>query len=176
MSKVYGILAEFKTPHDIYAAAVKLRAAGYTRWDTFTPFPVHGLDKAMGLPRSKVPFIVLACGLAGFFGAAGMVWFMDAYNYPLVVGGKPYWSPVYPFPVMYECVILLATFGAFFGQFLLNLLPRYHHPVFNAEAFAGASDDAFLVVIEARDPRYNEAGTREQLEALGGFNITLVNE
>jgi hypothetical protein len=176
VSKVYGILAEFKTPHDIYHAAEKLRDTGYTKWDTFTPFPVHGLDKAMGLPRSKVPWVVLACALTGFFGAMVMVWFMDSFDYPVVVGGKPYFSPVYPFPVMYECTILLGTFGAFFGQFLLNLLPRFHHPVFNAEVFERSSDDAFFVVIEARDPKYSEAAVRAQLEALGGFNITLVNE
>jgi len=176
MSKVYGIMAEFKGPHDIYTAAEKLRDAGYRRWDTFTPFPVHGLDKAMGLGRSKVPYIVLLCGLTGFFGAIAMVWFMDSFDYPVVVGGKPYFSPIYPFPVMYECTILLATFGAFFGQFLLNLLPRYHHPVFNLEAFERASDDAFFVLIEARDAKYSEAKTRAELAALGGYNITVVNE
>ena len=152
------------------------RDAGYRRWDTFTPFPVHGLDKAMGLRRSLVPYIVLLCGLAGFFGAIAMVWFMDSFDYPVVVGGKPYFSPVYPFPVMYECTILLATFGAFFGQFFLNGLPRLHHPVFNVEAFERVSDDAFFVVIEARDALYDEAKVRAQLAALGGYNITVVNE
>ncbi len=171
-----GILAQFKGPHEIYVAAEKLRDAGFTKWDTYAPFAVHGLDKAMGLKRSHVPWIVFFCGLAGFITAMGMVWFMDSFDYPVVVGGKPYFNPIYPFPVMYELTILLGTFGAFFGQFLLNGLPRLHHPVFNADIFARASDDGFFVLIEARDPKYSEAATRAQLAAFGGYNITVVSE
>jgi hypothetical protein len=176
VSKTYGILAQFKGPHEIFVAAEKLRDAGFTRWDTFAPYAVHGLDKAMGLPRSKMPWIILVCAVTGFFTAIGMVWFMDSFDYPVVVGGKRYFDLIYPFPVMYELTILLGTFGAFFGQFLMNGLPRLHHPVFNADVFVRASDDGFFVVIEARDPQYNETGTRAQLEALGGYNITVVSE
>jgi hypothetical protein len=176
MSEVFGIMAEFKSPHDIFEAAGKIRDAGFKRWDTFTPFPVHGLDQQMGLRRSKVPCLTLVCGITGFTTGVLITWYMNGYDYPLVVGGKPYWSMIYPFPVFYECTILFSAFGAFFGQFLFNLLPQHYHPVFNSEQFERASDNAFFVVIETRDPLYEETRVRALLESLGAFNITLVNK
>lgn len=179
MSETYGIMAEFKSAQHIYEATAKLRDAGYggsKHWDTFTPFPVHNLDKQMGLPRTHLPWIVLLGGITGFSTGMFITWYMNGYDYPLVVGGKPYWSMVYPFPVFYELTILFSAFGAFFGQFLLNGLPRHHHPVFNSEQFERASDNAFFVLIESRHPRYDEVKTRAQLEQVGAFNITLVNK
>lgn len=179
MSEVYGIIAEFKSPHDIYEAAGKLRAAGYdcsSKWDAYVPFPVHGLEKQMGVGRSHVPWLVLLGGLTGFTTGVLVTWYMNGHDYPLVVGGKPYWSMIFPFPVFYELTILFSAFGAFFGQFLTNGLPRHHHPVFNSEQMARATDDAFFIVIETAHPLYNEERTRQQLQAAGGFNINLVNK
>jgi hypothetical protein len=105
-----------------------------------------------------------------------ITWYMNQHDYPLVVGGKPYWSIIYPFPVFYELTILFSAFGAFFGQFLLNMLPQHYHPAFNSEQFERATDNAFFVLIEARDPLYDEQRTRALLEQVGAFNITLVNK
>jgi len=174
--EIFGIMAEFKTPHDIYEASAKLRDAGFKKWDTFTPFPVHGLEKQMGIGRSHVPWIVLLGGITGFFTGVAFTWYMNGFDYPLVVGGKPYWSIIFPFPVLYECTILFSAFGAFFGQFLLNGLPRHYHPVFNSEQFERSSDNAFVVVIEAADPLYDESKTRALLEQVGAYNIHLVNK
>ncbi len=176
MSDTFGLLAEFKNAHDIYHAAEKIRDAGFKKWDTYTPYAVHGLDKAMGMNRSKVPIIVLICGITGFTTGTLISWYMNGYDFPLVVGGKPYWSPIYPFPVMYECTILFSAFGAFFGQFLLNLLPQPYHPVFNNEHFKRATDDGFFVVIETSDPKFDEKGTRALLESLGAFNLSPVSK
>jgi len=179
MSEVYGIMAEFKSPHDIYEAAGQLRAAGYDcskKWDAYTPFPVHGIEKQMGIGRSHVPWIVLAGGITGFTTGVLITWYMNGFDYPLVVGGKPYWSMIYPFPVFYELTILFSAFGAFFGQFLTNGLPRPHHEVFNSEQFERASDNAFFILIESAHPLFDEQRTREQLARAGGFNIHLVNK
>jgi hypothetical protein len=177
MSEVYGIMAEFKSAQHIYEATGKLREAGFDRsnaWDTYTPFPVHGLEAQMGVRRSKVPCLTLLGGVTGFTTGLLITWYMNSFDYPLVVGGKPYWSPIYPFPVFYELTILFAAFGTFFGQFLFNFLPRHNHPVFNVEQFERASDNAFFVVVEARHPLYEKA--RALLEQTGGFNITVVNK
>jgi hypothetical protein len=177
MSELFGIMAEFKSAQHIYEAAGKVREAGYKAWDTYTPFPVHGLDAQMGLGRARgVPALCLLGGITGFSTGVFIAWYMNKFDYPLVVGGKPYFSLIYPFPVFYELTILFAAFGAFFGQFIFNLLPRHHHPVFNVEQFERASDNAFFVVIEARDPLFDEARTRALLERVGGFNITMVNK
>src|ERR1044072_3476728 len=95
----YGLIATFKTAPDLYHAAEKIRDAGYRYWDCITPFPVHGLDKAMGLKRSIVPRISLAGGITGFCTGMTLIWFTDGFDYPLPVGGQPPFSPTVEFPV-----------------------------------------------------------------------------
>lgn len=176
MSKVYGLIALFDTPREICRAAEHTREAGYQNWDALAPFPVHGLDKAMGLKRSRVPMLSLAGGIVGFFTGMGISWYMGEYNYPLIVGGKPFFSPVFTFPIAYEMTILLAAFGAFFGQFIANRLPMLYHPVMNYDHFPALTDDRFAIVIESRDPLFDREKTRTFLEQLGGREIALVAE
>lgn len=175
-NKIFGLMASFRTTPGAFHAAEKVRDAGYSKWDVFTPFPVHGMDGAMGLTRSKIPVLTFIGGVSGFILGVLITWYMNAYDYPLIVGGKPFWSPIYPFPVMYELTILLAAFGAFFGMFIFNFLPQHYHPVFNHEKFARHSDDTFFIVIETSDPRYDEARTRALLEEVGGEDITAVEK
>ena len=115
--KRFGIAATFNSAAAITAAAEKVRDAGFRRWDCYTPFPVHGLQHAQGLRRSHVSKIVFLCGLTGFLTGTFIAWYMGAVDYRLIVGGKPYFSPIFPFPVMYELTILFSAFGAFFGMF-----------------------------------------------------------
>jgi len=175
---VFGILAEFPTPADLMHAAEKVRDAGYTRWDVYTPFPVHGMDNAMGLKNSKVGWFAFFGGLTGYTTGMLMIWFMNAFDYPIVVGGKPMFSPFSAFPPSYELTILFGAFGALGGMLILNRLPRWHHPLLKHPRFIerGASHDKFFLVIEARDPKYDEASVRQLLESLGGQNIEVVEE
>lgn len=172
-AKTYGLLAEYATTADIYHAAETVRDAGYRKWDVYTPFPVHGMDGAMGLKRSKVPVFTFLGGLTGFCTGLFIVWYMNAFEYPLVVGGKPFFSPIFPFPVFYELTILCAAFGTLGGMFLLNLLPRHHHPVFNHPEWAKFMDDKFALVIETRDPLFDPAATRALLESTGAKVVEL---
>jgi len=158
-SKPHGILAEFETAADIMNAAIQCRDAGFRTWDVYTPFPIHGMDDAMGLKKSLVGWFTFAGGLTGFFGGMLMIWFMNSYDYPLVVGGKPLFTPLFAFPVSYEMTILLGAFGTLFGMFLLNRLPRLHHPLLKNERFKKASDDRFFICIEAVDPKYSPEQT-----------------
>lgn len=175
-SKPFAIMAIFDSPQAIYRAAERVRDSGYRHWDTLTPFPVHGLERAMGLRRSRVPVFVFAGGAVGLFLGFFLAWYTGSYDYPLIVGGKPYFSPIFPFPVAYEMTILLAAFGAFFGQFITNQLPRHHHPVMDHPSFAAVTDDRFALVIETRDPLYDSAQTPRLLQELGGRDIALVND
>ena len=169
--KVYGLIAEFDNPADILHAAKKVRDAGYRRWDTFTPFPVHGLDKAMGLRRSIVPRISLAGGITGFCTGMSMIWWTGAYDYQITVGGKPLFSPMFAFPVSYELTILFTAFATIGGMFFLNGLPMHYHPVLKYDQIKRGMDDTFFIVIEARDPRFNLANTKALLEQAGGKEI-----
>lgn len=171
---LYGLIGTFSKTPAFFEAVAKVRDAGFSRWDTFTPFPVHGLDGQMGLTRSKVPSFTLIGGLIGFTLGCLITWYMNSFDYPLIVGGKPYWSPIYPFPVMYELTILLAAFGTLGGMFVMNLLPRHHHPLFEYEDFLRSSDDTFFIVIEHADPKFERAATEAFLKSLGAEEIHVV--
>ena len=158
------LLAEFDTPGECMHAAEKLRDAGYTVFDTHTPFPVHGMDAAMGMKDSKLGAIVFPIGLTGTTLAFLMMWWMNGVDYPIIIGGKPPYSLPSMIPIMFELTILLSAFGTVFGMFHLNRLPRHHHPIFNSERFASFSNDKFFVSVEATDPKWNVERTRKLLE------------
>jgi len=172
-SNVFGIAATFRTTPDIFHACEKVRDAGFRRWDAYCPFPVHGIHHAMGLKRSRVPVFTFIGGVTGFLTGLAIVWYMNI-DYPLVVGGKPYFSPIFPFPIFYELTILLAAFGTLGGMFIINRLPRHNHPLFDYEKFRKTSDDTFMIVIESTDPFFEEGKVRKLLEEAGGTDIEAV--
>jgi hypothetical protein len=167
----YGLIATFETPAEVYHAAEQVRDAGYKNWDVIAPCPIHGLDKAMGLKRSIVPRISLAGGITGFCTGMSMIWWTGAYDYPLLVGGKPYFSPMFAFPVSYELTILFTAFATIIGMFIVNGLPMHYHPVLKYDKIRRGMDDLFFIVIEARDPRFNSANTSALLQKAGGKEI-----
>jgi hypothetical protein len=162
-TKPHGLLAEFDTAADIFEAAIKCRDAGFTKWDVYTPFPIHGMDDAMGVKKSAVGWFTFCGGLTGFSAGMTMIWFMNKFDYPLVVGGKPLFTPLFAFPVSYEMTILLSAFGTLFGMFFLNQLPKLYNPLLKNVRFKKASDDKFFICIEATDPKYSAEGTRDFL-------------
>lgn len=175
MSQSHGIIASFPDTPAFYHAAEKVRDAGYKKWDTYSSFPVHGMPAAQGQPRSKVPVFTFCGGLAGFTLGLTIVWFMNAFNYPLIVGGKPFFSPVFPFPIMYELTILLSAFGTLGGMFITNLLPQHYNPLFNSDQFLEVSGDRLVIAIESRDAKYDPVATRQFLEEIGGTDIEEVS-
>jgi hypothetical protein len=175
-SKSFGLLAEFETAAEIKQAAIRVRDAGYRHWDVFTPFPIHGMDDAMGLRESRVGWFTFIGGVTGFTLGMSMIWFMNGFDYPLAVGGKPLFSPVYAFPVSYELTILLGAIGSLLGMLFTNRLPRWHNPVFNSERFRRATHDRFFILIESRDPKFSEAATRQLLQTAGSRHVEAVPE
>ena len=167
----YGLIATFERPVDLYHAAEQVRDAGYRHWDCITPFPVHGLDKAMGLRRSTVPRVSLVGGITGFCTGMTLIWFTDAFANRLVVGGKPFFSPLFAFPVSYELTILFTAFATLIGMFVVNGLPMHYHPVLKYDQIVRGLDDTFFIVIESRDPRFNLENTKALLEKIGGTEI-----
>lgn len=176
MAREFGLLAEFETPAAVMHAAQALRDAGLKRFDVHSPFPIHGMDRAMGLGGSKVPWIVLLAGIAGGTGALLLQWWTAAVDYKLVISGKPLFSLPAFIPITFEGVVLLSAFGAVIGMLALNGLPRLYHPLLKVERFARASDDRFFVSVEARDPRYNRAVLLRRLRELGAAQVEVVEE
>ena len=167
----YGLIATFDTAADIYHAAQKVRDAGYKSWDCITPCPVHGLDGAMGVKRSAVPRFSLVGGILGFTTGMSLIFFTGAVDYKLIVGGKPYFSPMFAFPVSYELTILFTAFFTIGGMFFLNRLPMHYHPVLKTDKIVRGLDDKFLIYIETRDPKFDAVATKALLESAGGKDI-----
>lgn len=170
----HGVIATFDTAADIYTAAKKVRDAGFKFWDCITPCPVHGLDGAMGVRRSKVPRFSLLGGILGFTTGMSLIWFTGGYDYQLIVGGKPLFSPMFAFPVSYELTILLSAFFTIGGMFFLNGLPMHYHPVLKTAHIHQGLDDKFLIVIEARDPKFDPEATMSLLQSIGGKDVTQI--
>jgi len=175
-SNAYAIMAEFETPAATLHAAEKVQAAGFRNWDVFTPFPIHGMDRAMGIKNSKVGWFSFIGGCTGYATGMLMIWFMNAVDYRIVIGGKPMFSPFAAFPPSYELTILFGSFGALLGMLFLNRLPRLHHPLLKNRRFALATHDRFFVVIETSDAKFSDNETRRLLESLGSRHIEWVEE
>ena len=173
---IYGLMAEFNTPGDLLRAAEKIRGAGYRKWDCFTPFPIHGIDKVMGYRNSLVGWVALAGGAFMFLNIVGLIWFSNAFDYPLIVGGKPMFSVPMTFVPAYIMMIMGGAFGALLGMFGVNQLPRLHHPLLFKKRFEGASRDKFIIVIGANDEKFCATETKQLLEAIGGANIEIVED
>ncbi|NJK92050.1 MAG: DUF3341 domain-containing protein [Blastochloris sp.] len=176
LSKIHGIGAEFQNAQSLYEAAKKLKSAGFKRWDVYSPYPIHGMDAAMGLPNSKVSFFSLIGGICGATAAFFLIWYTGGVEYPMVVQGKPHFAFEPTFPVFFELTILLTAFFTVGSMFVLNFMPRFYHPVFNWDRFAKVTDDKFYAVIESSDPLFDEVGNKALLEELGGTEVTLIEE
>ncbi len=171
-----GMLAEFETATALVHACMEMRDAGYSRWDAHTPFPLHGLDDAMGLRTTKLPQLVLAGGIIG--GGLGLLlqYWTNAVDYPVIISGKPLFSIPANIPVMFEMTILLAAISAFVGMLAFNGLPRLHHPVFSSSNFRRASDDRFFISVESADPLFDLAKTRGLFEGAGCVGVEELTE
>lgn len=170
-SKLVGLLAEFPTPEGLVAAAEQVREDGYRRVDAFAPFPVHGLDEALAIRPTILPWIVLGAGLSGVVAALAGQWWTNTIDYPFVVSGKPLFSLPANIPVTFEVIILFSAFTAFFGMLVLNGLPRFVQPVFKSDRFRRATADRFFLLVEAADPRFALDKTHAVLNAAGATHV-----
>ncbi|NDB99969.1 MAG: DUF3341 domain-containing protein [Verrucomicrobia bacterium] len=175
-NSLHGLGAEFSSPSALMHAAEKVRDSGFRKWDVYSPFPIHGMDAAMGFQRSRVSLFSLLGGIAGLTTAFTLIYYTSALNYPLITQGKPYFSLEASMPIFFELTVLLTAFGTIIGLLLLTLMPRLHHPVFHWDRFKRVSDDGFFLVLEAADPRFEQGASRRFLEDLGGTHITEIHQ
>lgn len=174
--KIYGLLAEFDTTTEIVEAAEKVRDAGYTKTDAFSPFPIHEMDEALGIKRSILPYLVFGGAIVGLLSGIGLQVFVHVIDYPLIVGGRPHLSIPSFIPPAYELTILFAGFTAVFGMLFLNGLPSPYHPVFNVPRFALATREKFFLLIEAKDAKYDYEETKRFMESLNPQEVFDVEE
>ena len=172
----WGVVAQFENPARLVEAIAKVREAGYSQYECWTPFPVHGIENAMGLAGSKVPWVTLAGALSGLSLATWLQWWTGSVAYPVVIGGKPLFAFEPSVPIMFELTILLSAFGTLFGMLGLNGLPRPHHPIDSYAPFRSVTDDGFFISIETADPKFDPEESKALLASLGGTNVALVEE
>ena len=166
-------MAEFTNEHDLLDAARKVRDAGYTKTDAFTPFPVHGIDHALGIKPTILPFIVLCAGLTGLCTALLMQWWMNGVDYKYIISGKPFGITPASIPVAFELTILFSAFTSVFGMLALNGLPKFSNPVFTNPKFDRATNDRFFLYVDSTDKYYNRDSVRE---LMGSVHPTSLDE
>lgn len=161
-----GLIAEFASVDDLLAAVRTVRGAGYTRLDAFT-LPVEGLAAALGFEERRLPYVALFGGLGGFLLTYGL----NAFDYPINVGGRPLnaW-PAFAVPA-FEMTVLFAALAVILGMLVLNGLPRLNHPVFDVPGFERVSVDRFLLLVKSEDPRFSPGRTRTDLERAGALGV-----
>ena len=170
----YGVIAEFDSPSALIKGAKVVRDAEFRHWDCYSPFPVHGIDPAMGIRRTILPLIVFGAGLFGLSLGLFLQWWTNAWDWPWIVSGKPFFSLPANIPITFETTVLLSAFAAFLGMWGLNRLPRFWHPVFHSERFRKVTDDGFFIAIEARDRAYDTHGTPEMLRSAGASTVETI--
>lgn len=173
---VYGLLAEFSNPATLLHAAEAVRERGYTHFDAHSPFPIHGMDRAMGLGNSKVGFFALGGGVTGFALGYWLQWWTSAVDYPINIGGKPFFAIEPSIPIIFELVVLFSAFGAVAGMLALNGLPRPYNPLFYSERFARVTDDGFFLHVAASDAQFDEAKTAHTLHEIGALRVERVRD
>lgn len=169
--EVYGLLAEFGSVDGLIHGVERLRRSGYSAFEAYSPFPVHGLDAAMGTPPTRLPWLVLAMGAAGAMAGLLLVWYTNAVDYPFLISGKPRFSLQANIPVIFETAVLLSAFGAVFGMLILNRLPQLYHPLLKSDRFRRATDDRFFIAIEATDPAFDRERTTDLLRSIGASSV-----
>jgi hypothetical protein len=175
--EMWGVVAEFEDEEQLLKAGRAMHHQhGYTKLDAMTPFPVHGIEAALGMPRSILGFIVICVGLTGTMTAILLQWWTGAVDYPLVIAGKPLFAFEFAMPIMFELSVLFSAFACVFGMLLLNGLPRLYHPTMNFSRIQRATDDGFLLVVEKSDPKFSAVETRNLLMSLGATSAEVVED
>ena len=168
---MWGLLASFDDAAALARAAFHLREAGYRRFDTYTPYPLDELADVPGTPRSHIASVVFAAAIAGAIGGYAMQWYLMVVAYPINVGGRPLHSWPAFIPITFELMVLTASVAGVVTLLARNGFPRLHHPLFAVPGFERASQDGFLLAVEATDPMFSPLPTRRTLEQSGAREI-----
>ncbi len=173
MSKTRGLIACFVSPEELLAVLRRARAAGYTRIEAYTPFPVEGLGEMLPHASTPIGWIVFVAGLGGAGGAYALQYWAT-HDYPVNVGGRPLHSWPAFIPVTFELTVLAASLVGILALAWLCGLPRLHHPVFAVPGFERASQDRLFLLIRDDDPHFHPAETHAFLAAAAPESITEV--
>jgi hypothetical protein len=174
--KTTGVLGNFHTPDAIVSAATKTHEAGYKEFDCFVPYPIHGLDRAMGVKRTILPYISFTGAIAGLSTALGLQSWTGAVDYKLNIGGKQLFAFQFSIPIDFELTVLLCAISTVVGLFALCKLPTWWHAFQHDEGFKKATDNEFVLGIYASDDRFHQESAVAFLNSLGASDVRVINE
>jgi mono/diheme cytochrome c family protein len=173
---LYSLTALFPTPDALMKAAAATVKAGYTRYDVHAPYPVHGIDRAMQLKTSPLGYFALVFGVLGGVGAVGLMSWITLVDYPLVIGGKPFWSWPAFVPVAFEITVLSAAVLTVVSMIVIFFkFPNNSHPLHDTPYMKRVASDGFGICIEAADPIFDEQRVRTFLGSIGGTDVAVVH-
>lgn len=169
--KLAGMIGLFDDPDSLIAAAEKVRDAGYEKWDCHTPYPVHGLDDAMGLKPSPMAYVCLIAGGIGAVTAMLMQWWMSVVDYPVRIGGKPLFSWPAFVPITFEMFVLFAALATMGGMIIFCKLGTWHSPLHDSGVMVEVTTSRHGVVLGSDDAKFSEDAARELLASTGCQDI-----
>jgi mono/diheme cytochrome c family protein len=172
---LYSLTALFDSPDDIIQAAEKASKAGYTKYDVHTPYPVHGMDRAMRLKTSKIGYFALVFGILGAVSTISFISWITISDYPLVIGGKPFWSWPAFVPITFELTVLSTAVLSTIAMIVFYFkLPNNAHPLHDTHYMKSVSSDKYGLSVQADDPGFDEKRVRDFLKSVGGKEITAI--
>ena len=173
--KIFGVTALFNDPNAIIAAARKVASSGFTKWDVNSPYPIHGIDKAMKMKPSKLGIVTLIFGLSGAALALILMWWTMSVDYPMIIGGKPYFSLPAFIPVTFEVTVIMATLSTVVAMFAFFFgLPKNSHALHDTDYMKKVSRDHYGIVIESIDPKFDEKATLDLLKSLKPLSTEII--
>jgi len=169
-----GLVGEFESAEGIIRAVHELRKLGYKKMDAYTPYPLSAVEKAIGLRRSALGWVIFPFALTGATLAYLLQWWTSAIDYPLDVGGRPTHAAPAFVPITFEMGVLSAGLTALVSLLIFSGLPALWQPVFEVEGFERASIDRFFLAISIHDPAFDRAATAARLAELGAMRVSPV--
>ncbi len=170
--RVGGIAGIWHDDHELVVAAAKVRDAGFVKFDSITPFPVHGLEEAMGIRRSMIPWVTFFAGVIGGCSGLFMEYWIAAVDWPLIIGGKPFFSVPAFIPITFELTILFAALSSVGALFVMCGLPKIDPPIIDRDL----TSHKFAIFIPEDDKGYDAAKVESLMKQLGAKEVKKVAE
>ncbi len=163
-----GTVGIWDDEHAVVAAAAKTRGAGFTKFETISPYPLHGIEDAMGIKRSWIPYCTFVLGLLGCLAGLAFTYYVAVVSWPINIGGKPFFSLPAFIPILFELTVFFAAHGSvFILLFVACRLPKVDPPIIDA----ALSSHKFGIFIPEDDTGYNAAKVQKLLQDLGAKEV-----
>ncbi len=162
-----GLAGIFDTEDAVVRAARKTREMGFKKFEAISPYPIHGMEEACGIQRSWIPYVTFSMGLLGLSAGTLLTWWTSAVDWPLNIGGKPFFSLPAFIPIIFELTVLFAALTSVGALFYACGLPKIDPPVIHPDLTC----HKFAIFIPNTDTNYNESRLMEALHKWGATEV-----